>query len=265
VDLQLQGKKAIVSGGSRGIGKAIAFQLAREGADVAIGARSDGPLQETVKEIAAATGRKIVGHTVNTLDLESIKAFVKQSADDLGGADIVINSAARVGGAAGDIEAIDEAEILRDFEEKAIGYLRVAREAIPYMKQNGWGRIINISGLAGRRPGTAMSGAARNASTVAMTKAWANALGKYGINVVAIYPGQTVTEATYTRLEDQAKAQNTTVDALKADMDSKALLGHVTTAEEIGYVAAFLCSPLAVGITGEAISVSGGQGEDIHY
>ena len=76
MDLQLQGKKAIVSGGSRGIGKAIAFQLAREGADVAIGARSDGPLQETVKEIAAATGRKIVGHTVNTLDLESIKAFV---------------------------------------------------------------------------------------------------------------------------------------------------------------------------------------------
>jgi NAD(P)-dependent dehydrogenase (short-subunit alcohol dehydrogenase family) len=98
-----------------------------------------------------------------------------------------------------------------------------------------------------------------------MTKAWANALGKYGINVVAIYPGQTVTEATFTRLEEQARAQNTTVEALKAEMDKNHLLGHVTTAEDIGYVAAFLCSPLAIGITGEAIAVSGGQGEDIHY
>jgi NAD(P)-dependent dehydrogenase (short-subunit alcohol dehydrogenase family) len=265
LDLNLVGKKALVSGGSRGIGKAIALQLAREGCDVAIGARSEGPLQATVSEIAGATGRKVVGNTVNTLDLESIKAFVKQSADALGGVDIVINAAARVGGATGDIEAIDETEILRDFEEKAIGYLRVAREAIPYMKQNGWGRIINISGLAGRRPGTSMSGGARNASTVIMTKAWANALGKYGINVNCIYPGLTITEATYDRWEQQAKDQSTTVDALREKTDAGTLLNHATTAEDIGYVAAFLCSPLAIGITGEAIAVAGGQGEDVHF
>ena len=131
MDLKLEGKKALISGGSRGIGKAIAFQLAREGCDLAIGARSEGPLKATVDEIAAATGRKVVGFSVNTMDLNSIQGFVKQSADALGGSDIVINSAARVGGAAGDIEAIDESEILRDFEEKAIGYLRVAREALP--------------------------------------------------------------------------------------------------------------------------------------
>jgi NAD(P)-dependent dehydrogenase (short-subunit alcohol dehydrogenase family) len=265
LDLHLEGKKALISGGSRGIGKAIAFQLAREGCDVVIGARSEGPLQATVDEIAKATGRKVAGFTVNTLDLASIKGFVKQSADALGGVDIVINSAARVGGAAGDIEEIDETEILRDFEEKAIGYLRVAREAIPYMKQNGWGRIINISGLAGRRPGTSMSGGARNASTVIMTKAWANALGKYGINVNAIYPGLTITEATFERWEQQARDQNTTVDALKAKTDEGTLLKHATTAEDIGYVAAFLCSPLAIGITGEAIAVAGGQGEDVHF
>jgi NAD(P)-dependent dehydrogenase (short-subunit alcohol dehydrogenase family) len=265
LDLMLEGKKAIVSGGSRGIGKAIALQLAREGCDVAIGARNEGPLKETVDEIAKATGRNVAGFTVNTLDLGSIKTFVQQSAGALGGVDIVINSAARVGGAAGDIEAIDEGEILRDFEEKAIGYLRVAREAIPYMKENRWGRIINISGLAGRRPGISMSGGARNASTVIMTKAWANALGKYGINVNAIYPGQTVTEATYQRLEEQARAQNTTTEALKTEMDAKSLLNHVPTAEDIGYVAAFLCSPLAIGITGEAIAVAGGQGEDVHF
>jgi NAD(P)-dependent dehydrogenase (short-subunit alcohol dehydrogenase family) len=265
LDLHLEGKKAIVSGGSRGIGKAIALQLAREGCDVAIGARSTGPLQDTVREIRAATGRDIRGFSVNTLDPASIKAFVKDSAEALGGVDIVINSAARVGGAAGDIEVIDEQEILRDFEEKAIGYLRVAREAIPYMKENHWGRIINISGLAGRRPGTGMSGGARNASTVVMTKAWANALGKYGINVNCIYPGLTITEATFDRWEQQARDQNTTVDALRQKTDESTLLNHATTAEDIGYVAAFLCSPLAIGITGEAIAVAGGQGEDVHF
>ncbi|HWO73077.1 MAG TPA: SDR family oxidoreductase [Dehalococcoidia bacterium] len=265
MDLQLQGKRAIVSGGSRGIGKAIARQLAREGCDVAIGARTEGPLYEAAEELAKETGRKIVPLQVNTLDPASIKAFVKQAAEALGGCEIVINSAARVGGAPGDIETLDEAEILRDFEEKAIGYLRVAREAVPYMKQAGWGRIVNISGLAGRSPGTNMSGGVRNAATVLLTKAWANALGKYGITVNAIYPGLTVTEATYERLQQQARETGRTVEELRKELDERSLLKHATTAEDIAYVAAFLCSPLAIGITGEAIAVAGGQGADVHY
>jgi NAD(P)-dependent dehydrogenase (short-subunit alcohol dehydrogenase family) len=133
------------------------------------------------------------------------------------------------------------------------------------MKQAGFGRIINISGLAGRSPGTNLSGGVRNASTVLMTKAWANALGKYNITVNAIYPGLTVTEATYSRWEEQARSQNTTVEALKRETDERTLLKHATTATDIGYVAAFLCSPLAIGITGEAIAVAGGQGADVHF
>jgi NAD(P)-dependent dehydrogenase (short-subunit alcohol dehydrogenase family) len=265
MDLRLEGKRAIVSGGSRGIGKAIARQLALEGCDVVLGARSEGPLRETADELAKESGRRIVPLTLDTLDPASIKSFVKQGADALGGVEIVINSAARVGGASGDIETLDESEILRDFEEKAIGYLRVAREAIPYMKQAGWGRIINISGLAGRSPGVNMSGGVRNASTVLLTKAWANALGKYNITANAIYPGLTVTEATYARWEEQARSQNTSVEALKQETEERTLLKHATTAEDIGYVAAFLCSPLAIGITGEAIAVAGGQGADVHF
>ncbi len=265
MDLQLQGKHAIVTGGSRGIGRAIARQLALEGCDVAIGARSEGPLQQAADELARETGRKIVPVTVDTMSIDSIKAFVKKSADSLGGVQIVINSAARVGGAAGDIETLDEAEILHDFEEKAIGYLRVAREAIPYMKQAGWGRVINISGLAGRAPGTNLSGGARNAAVVVLTKAWANALGKYNITVNAIYPGLTVTERTYTNLAEQATRENTTVEALKQALDERTLLKHATTSEDIGYFAAFLSSPLSIGMTGEAIAVSGGQSTDVHY
>jgi NAD(P)-dependent dehydrogenase (short-subunit alcohol dehydrogenase family) len=265
MDLQLQGKHAIVTGGSRGIGKAIARQLALEGCDVAIGARSEGPLQEAAAELSKESGRKVVALTLDTMSVESIQVFVKKAADSLGGVQVVVNSAARVGGAQGDIETLDEAEILHDFEEKAIGYLRVAREAIPYMKQAGWGRIVNISGSAGRSPGTNLSGGARNAAVVVLTKAWANALGKYNITVNAIYPGLTVTERTYDNLAEQAKREKTTVEALKQALDERTLLKHATTAEDIAYFAAFLCSPLAIGMTGEAIAVSGGQSTDVHY
>jgi NAD(P)-dependent dehydrogenase (short-subunit alcohol dehydrogenase family) len=265
VDLRLEGKHAVVTGGSRGIGKAIARQLALEGCDVAIGARSAGPLQETANELSKETGRKIVPLTLDTMSVDSIKGFVKQAADALGGVQIVVNSAARVGGAQGDIETLDEQEIINDFQEKAIGYLRVAREAIPHMKQAGWGRVINISGLAGRAPGTNLSGGARNAAVVVLTKAWANALGKYNITVNAIYPGLTVTERTFDNLAEQAKRENTTVEALKKALDERTLLKHATTAEDIAYFAAFLASPLAIGMTGEAIAVSGGQSTDVHY
>jgi NAD(P)-dependent dehydrogenase (short-subunit alcohol dehydrogenase family) len=265
MDLMLEGKRAIVTGGSRGIGKAIARQLAREGCDVALGARSEGPLKEAAEELAKETGRKVVPLTVDTMSLDSIKAFVKSAAEALGGVEIVVNSAARVGGAQGDIETLDEGEILHDFEEKAIGYLRVARESIPHMKQAGWGRIINISGSAGRNPGTNLSGGARNAAVIVLNKAWANALGKYNITVNAIYPGLTVTERTYDNLEQQAKTENKTVEELKKALDERTLLKHATTAEDIAYFAAFLASPLAIGMTGEAIAVSGGQSADVHY
>src|SRR5205807_8281748 len=120
------------------------------------------------------------------------------------------------GGARGDVESVDTEEIIRDFTEKVGGYVRCAQQAVPHMKRAGWGRIINISGGAGRSPGTAISGGARNAATVNMTKALANALGPHGINVNAIYPGQTVTEATIDQYAQRARDENTTVDALLA-------------------------------------------------
>src|SRR5581483_7299232 len=109
MDLQLTGKRAVVTGGSRGIGKAIARQLAREGVDVAIGARSVGPLEETAQEIARETGRKIVPIVVDTTNVDSIKHFVRNAAETpCGGRHICGHPGARVGGATGGIEKIDE-------------------------------------------------------------------------------------------------------------------------------------------------------------
>ena len=131
MDLQLTGKKAVVTGGSRGIGKAIARQLAREGCDVAICARTDGPLRETATELTAETGRRVLPFVCDTLDPDLIKQFIAAAARDLGGIDILINSAARVGGAPGTFESVPDAEVLRDFEEKVVGYLRCARRPRP--------------------------------------------------------------------------------------------------------------------------------------
>ena len=175
MDLQLHDKKAVVSGGSAGMGKAIARQLAREGCDVAIGARTEARLRATANEIAGETGRKIVPIVVDTLDGESIKAFVGQAAESLGGIHILANCAARVGGTIPDsMDTISDEQIVKDFEEKFLGYYRCAREAAPYMKQAGWGRIVNLSGGAGRTPGTGISTPARNIACVALTKSLAN-------------------------------------------------------------------------------------------
>ena len=266
MDLQLQGKTAIVTGGSRGMGKAIARQLTREGCDVAIGARTEGPLREAATEIAQETGRKVVPLVVDTLNMESIKGFVRRAADAMDGVHILVNCAARVGGTIPDnMDVITDEQIVKDFEEKFLGYYRCAREAAPFMKQAGWGRIINLSGGAGRTPGTAISTPARNISCVALTKSLANTLGPFGINVNAIYPGTTITEAVLERSREQAKHQGKTLEAYLEELRQRSVICHLVTAEDMANVVVFLCSPLAISVTGEAISVSGGASADMHY
>jgi NAD(P)-dependent dehydrogenase (short-subunit alcohol dehydrogenase family) len=266
MDLQLQGKRAIVTGGSRGMGRAIARQLAQEGCDVAIGARTERTLHEAATQIAQETGHKIVPLIVNTLNAESIRAFVRQSAEALGGIHILVNCAARVGGTIPDnMDVITDEQIVSDFEEKFLGYYRCAREAAPYMKQAGWGRIINLSGGAGRTPGTAISTPARNIACVALTKSLANTLGPFGINVNAIYPGTTFTEAVLERSHEQATRQGKTLDAYLEELRQRSVIRHLVTPEDVAQTVVFLCSPLAISITGEAISVSGGTNADMHY
>jgi NAD(P)-dependent dehydrogenase (short-subunit alcohol dehydrogenase family) len=266
MDLRLRDKKAIVTGGSRGMGKAIARQLAREGCDVAIGARTEGPLRVVAAEIARETGRMTIPFKVDTLDAESIKTFIRRAAGALSGIHILVNCAARVGGIIADnMESITDEQIVKDFEEKFLGYYRCAREAAPYMKQAGWGRIINLSGGAGRTPGTAISTPARNIASVALTKSLANTLGPFDINVNAIYPGTTLTEAVLERYEKQARGEGKSLNVYLEEMRQQSIIRHLVTAEDVAHVAAFLCSPLAISITGEALSVAGGVNADMHY
>jgi NAD(P)-dependent dehydrogenase (short-subunit alcohol dehydrogenase family) len=265
MDLQLTGKRALITGGSRGLGKAIARQLALEGVDCAICARSEGPLAASARELAAATGRRMIPLIADTADAASITRLVHDAAAALGGIDILVNNAARVGGSAPeDFAHVTDELILHDFEEKFLGYFRCARAAAPLMRAAGWGRIINISGLAARTAGSITAGA-RNVAVVHLTKTLAQELGRDGITVNAIYPALTLTERLDERLTAQAERQGQSRDDLLAQAGSRSHIGRLVTAEEIACVAAFLASPLASGITGEVVPVTGGQGTSVYY
>jgi NAD(P)-dependent dehydrogenase (short-subunit alcohol dehydrogenase family) len=265
VDLQLQGKRALITGGSRGIGKAVARQLALEGVDCAICGRTEATIKAAAKELAAETGRKVVPLVADTAKADSITKLVDDTVAALGGLDILVNNAARVGGSAPeDLEHVTDDLILQDFTEKYLGYFRCARAAAPHMRANGWGRIINISGMAARNTG-GFSAGPRNASVAHLTKNLSVELGPYGINVAGIYPAGTVTENLLARFTDRAQREGTSVDDLLKQAGASTAIGRIVTAEEIANVATFLCSPLAAGITGEMIPVTGGVGRNVYY
>src|SRR6201981_3373348 len=198
MDLGLQGKHAIVTGGSRGIGKAIARELAREGVDGAIVARTQADLEATARELAGATNRRILPLAADVTSKEQVERVVAEAARQLGGLHILVNSGSHPGGATtatGPIETVVDEDLIEDFNIKYVGALRCARAVIPFMKDARWGRIINISGGNARNAGN-LSGGARNAALVHMTKTLAVQLGRHGITVNCIHPGTTRTERT---------------------------------------------------------------------
>ena len=197
MDLGLPGKHAIVTGGSRGIGKAIARELAREGVDVAIVARNKGDLEATARELAAATNRRIIPLAADVTSKEQVDRMVAEAAQQLGGLHILVNSGSAPGGSAtatGPIETVVDEDLIEDFNVKYVGALRCARAVIPFMKNAGWGRIINISGGNARNAGN-LSGGARNAGLVHMTKTLAVQLGRHGITVNCIRPAPSARRA----------------------------------------------------------------------
>ncbi|HVA15603.1 MAG TPA: SDR family NAD(P)-dependent oxidoreductase [Stellaceae bacterium] len=253
MDLQLKGKRAIVTGGSRGIGKAIARQLAEEGVDVAIAARGEELLDATAQEIAAATGRRIVPIVADMGDDAAVEALVATAIRALGGVDILVNNAAAPGGTvpSAKIDQVTGENLLFDVNIKVAGYLRAARAVAPHLVENGWGRIINIGGGAARRSGNYIA-SIRNAAVSSLTKNLADELGAKGVNVVAIHPGTT-------------RAGQTIEPAAEARLTASVSIGRLIEAAEIAFLVAFLASPRSVAINGETIAAGGGTLGPIHY
>ena len=266
MDLELAGKVALVSGGSRGIGKAVARQLAREGADVVISARGEVALRATADELARESGRRIVPLVADTGSDASVKALVAGALGALGRIDILVNCAAQPAGAtaAPKLAGITDDLFMEEINVKVLGYLRVAREVAPRMIDQGWGRIVNVSGLAARQTGSIV-GTIRNVSVSALSKNLADELGPRGINVTTVHPGTTRTERTPGMISSRAQAQG--VD--EAEMEQRMAAGNsihkIVDAGEIAWVVAFLASPKSIAINGDTIGVGGGAPGYVYY
>ena len=266
MDLQLNGKIALVTGGSRGIGKAIARALVDEGVSVAIVARGAEALTEAAAEIEAATGKRVLTATVDTSDTASVRAMTEFVIGELGRIDILVNNAARPGGAPPQpgIENLPDEIFTTEMNTKVLGYLRCAREVVPLMKANGWGRIINISGLAARQTGNAV-GSMRNVAVAALTKNLADELGPFGINVTCVHPGLTWTEGVARTFQAQSERRGETLDAARQRLADQNAVRRVIDSADIANLVAFLASPLSVAVTGDSIAAGGGVGRAIHY
>lgn len=267
MDLDLTGKRALVTGGSRGIGKAVAQALAMEGVDVALLARDSKQLTISAAELSALSGRLIIGVSADTADQEAVQKAVVEAEQGLGGGiDILVNAAAEPAGYAAPpmLAEITGEYFHQQLDTKVLGYLRTAQAIAPGMKLRGWGRIINISGLAARSTGNAV-GSIRNVSVAALTKNLADELGSHGINVTVVHPGMTVTERTAALVAHLALRRGVDESLIRAEFDAGNSTGRVVTAEEVANVVAFLASPKSRAINGDAIAVGGGTLKAIHY
>jgi NAD(P)-dependent dehydrogenase (short-subunit alcohol dehydrogenase family) len=266
MDLQLRGRRALVTGGSRGIGLAVARALAAEGVDVVIAARDPDRLEAAAAGLRAASVRRIIPVEIDTGDDASVRAAVAATVDALGGIDILVNNAAQPGSQAPPAKLVNttDEDFFADLNVKVLGYLRCARAVAPFMIEQGWGRIINVSGLAARQTGNTV-GSVRNVSVAALTKNLADELGRHGINVTVVHPGITRTERTPGMIDAQARRLGLSQSEVETRMSSRVAIGRMVDSAEVADVIAFLASPRSVAITGDAIVVGGGALGPIHY
>ena len=266
MDLGIAGKRALVTGGTRGIGYACALELAREGVDVALCARDESAARATAAEIAAETGARVHGFRADTGVADDVTRLVADAANALGGLDILVNNAARVGGTGGpdSLTQLNEEMLRGDFDVKIMGYLRCAQQAAPYMERAGWGRIVNMDGMAARNA-AGISGGLRNAAVMNFTKVMSEELGPKGITVNAVHPAVSRTDALIERLESTAEREGITLEQAEQRIADNNAIRRLVTAEEIAAVVVFLCSEQAGCITGEAVAPAGGNSRSVFY
>lgn len=265
MDLHLSGKRAIVAGGSKGIGLAIARGLAAEGVDIAILARTERTVVSVARDLVSEFGIRAIGVVTDTRDDDAVQASVRQVVMEFGGVDILVNSAATPfsAGKPTDFEATTDDVVRDEVEVKVLGYLRTARAVAPYLIDQGWGRIINISGL-GARQASSIAHTIRNVSVSALTKNLADELGPKGINVTVVHPGVTRTERLTARITRESEESGRSQAEVERGIATNSI-HRIIDAEEVADVVTFLASPRSIAITGDAVAAGGGVPGPVYY
>src|SRR5215510_1307059 len=258
MDLRLKGKTALVTGGSKGIGKAVARGLAEEGARVAICARTKAELDAAATVLSKATGSEVFGVAGDLTREADVQRIVEEAVARLGRLDILVNNAGAAPG--GLLLDLTEEDWQKALQLKFMGYVRCMKAVIPHMLKQGGGRIVNIVGNDGIKPiGIELTPSAANAADLDVTVALAEQYGRHNICINAVNPGPVATERWDYLIGGIAKVRKISVDEAQKRAERSIPLGRICTPEEVANVAIFVASERASFMNGALITLDGGQ------
>jgi 3-oxoacyl-[acyl-carrier protein] reductase len=257
VDLGLTGKVAVVAASSKGLGKASALALAREGARVTICARTEADLRTAAEEIKGDTGAEVLAVPADLTTAEGIRSVVAATASRFGGIDVLVNNSG--GPALGKFADFTDDDWRRAFEVVTLNFVRFVREVVPYMRGQGWGRIIGIQSSSVKQPveGIDLSNGTRP-GIAGLMKAIMPDLAKDGITINLVLPGMFLTSRISPGAGRSPEADKALQEQL-APLAATIPLGRLGEPIELGYLVAFLASQQASYITGAVYQIDGGN------
>jgi len=252
-----------VTGGSRGIGRAVALMLARQGMHVAICGRTEESLEKTASDIRAL-GVQSWLYRADVSHLKDVERFVADAVEAAGHVDVLINNA--VTSTSASFDELTDDQFRYHIDVKLMAYIRIARLVLSHMEKQRSGRIVNIGGMTARIVAPLrMTNGVVNAGVANFTKQFAGYAARYNVTVNCVHPGYTATERVMQIFDREAKESGTDIDAVIAKRTSDIPLGKLIQPEDIASAVLFFCSPLADMVTGQCIAVDGGSGEAVVY
>ena len=257
MDLGLQNKAALVAAASKGLGRAVAEELAREGARVAICSRNQTLIEQVAGEIAGATGSEVFGLRADVSRTEDVEKLVSAVAGRFGTIDILVTNAG--GPPPGTFDTLENSAWTDAFHLNLLSVVDLCRAAIPYMKANRWGRIINVTSISVKQPvdGLLLSNSLR-AGVVGLAKTLSKELGPDNILVNNVCPGFTMTDRVDQLANATAERTGVSREDVFRDWESTIPLGRIASTAEFAALVAFLASERASYITGTTIPIDGG-------
>jgi len=258
MDLQLNGKIALVTGASRGLGFATALTLAREGCRVAVNSRSEENANAAAEKIASKTGSQVIGLAGDVSEPSIPEKLIAETVEAFGGLDLLFTNAG--GPPAGAFESFDEETWQKAVELSFMSHVRLIRAALPHLQESDTASVLTVTSVSVKQPiaNLVLSNSIR-AATVGLTKSLAIELGKDGIRFNSILPGWTDTERVQDLMAFRAKNNSTTIDEEIHKQAAESPLGRMGQPEEFANAAVFLLSPAASYITGVMLNVDGGM------